>query len=232
MFDGLFHQGVIVCESDSDCRFYGAMMNAVAGEERSPDLHLVHGGGKARVPAIVRALHAINVPVRAVFDFDVLSEETALKGTIEALGGNWSEFDRDWRTVKTAIESKRPALQTSEVRERINIVLEAVKQETLPAQSAKEIRDILRSASAWSEAKKNGKSFVPRGQQTVAYERLAENLRHLGIYLVEVGELEGFCPSIGNHGPAWTVSVLEGDLANDAELTLARSFARSLLSGW
>jgi energy-coupling factor transporter ATP-binding protein EcfA2 len=232
VFDGLFHQGVIVCESDSDCKFYGAMMNAVAGDERPPDLLLVHGGGKGRVPTIVRALHAIQVPVRAVFDFDVLSDESVLKRTVEAFGGNWTDVVSDWRIVKTAIESKRPELQTKDVREKIDQVLEAVRQETLPAESAKSIRDILRSASAWSEAKRSGKSFVPRGEQTATFERLAETLRRLGIHLVEVGELEGFCPSIGNHGPAWTVNVLERDLVNDMELATARAFARSLLANW
>jgi hypothetical protein len=180
----------------------------------------------------VRALNAIQVPVRAVFDFDVLSDEIVLRRTIEAMGGNWLEIADDWRTVKTAIESKRPELQTKDVREKIDEVLDAVKEETLPAESTKSIRDILRSASAWSEAKKTGKSFVPRGQQTATYDRLAEKLTRMGIHLVEVGELEGFCPSIGNHGPAWTVSVLDRDLANDAELATARAFARSLLMNW
>ena len=134
--------------------------------------------------------------------------------------------------MKSAVESKRPELQTKDVRQKIDEVLKAVRQETLPSESAKNIRDILRSASAWSEAKRTGKAFIPRGDQTAAYDRLASNLRQLGIYLVEVGELEGFCPSISNHGPAWTVSVLERDLVNDPELATARAFARSLLANW
>jgi predicted ATPase len=231
VFDGLFHQGVIICESDSDCRFYGAMMSAVAGEERTPDLLLVHGGGKARVPTIVRALRAIQVPVRAVFDFDVLNDESVLQKTIEALGGDWAALSGDWKTVKAAIESKRPELQTKDVREKIAQVLVTVKQETLPAESISHIRNILRSASAWAEAKKSGKAFIPRGEQTAAYERLAEKLRQTGLYLVEVGELEGFCRSLGSHGPAWTVAVLERDLAKDTELVTAREFARTLLGG-
>jgi predicted ATPase len=232
IFDGLFHQGVIVCESDSDCRFYGAMMSAVAGEQRTPDLLLVHGGGKTRIPAIVCALHAIQVPVRAVFDFDVLGDELVLRETVQALGGDWSALSGDWRIVKAAIENKRPELQTKDVREKVTQVLEAVKQDTLPADSINRIRNILRSATAWSEAKRTGKPFLPRGQQTSAYERLAEKLCELGVYLVEVGELEGFCPSLGGHGPAWTVEVLERDLAKDAELESARAFARALLAGW
>ena len=232
LFDGLFHRGVIVCESDSDCRFYGAMMDAVAREEASPDLLLVQGAGKARTPVMVEALRAIKVPVRTIFDFDVLADETVLKRTFEALGGVWFKVASDWRTVKAGIESKRPELQTKDVREKIAALLVDVTQSTLPKEKSDNIREILRSASAWSEAKKSGKAFVPRGEQTAAYERLVAKLRTVGIYIVEVGELEGFCPSIGGHGPSWTVKVLERDLSNDPELEGARTFARLLLSDW
>lgn len=232
VFDGLFHQGVIVCESDSDCRFYEAVMNAIADEGRTPDLLLVHGAGKSRVPAIVRALRAIEVPVRTVFDFDVLGDESVLSRTVEAMGANWDDFVSDWKIVRSAIENKRPELQTKDVRDQVSRILEAVRTEVLPNEAAKEIKNVLRSASPWSEAKKIGKPFVPRGDQTAVYERLADALQKFGIYIVEVGELEGFCPSVGNHGPAWTVSVLERDLASDPELSAARDFARALQVGW
>jgi len=232
VFDGLFHQGVIVCESDSDCRFYGAMMDALRGGDRSHDLLLVHGGGKARIPNIIRALTAIDVPVRAVFDFDVLSEEAVLQRAVEALRGSWSDLRADWNTVRAAIEGKRPELATKDVSEKVMATLSKVNTDALPKQAISEIRETLRSASAWSEAKRTGKAFVPRGEQTAAYERLARRLTELGVHLVEVGELEGFCRSVGDHGPAWTVEVLERDLVSDPELSEAREFANKLLAGW
>lgn len=232
VFDGLFHDGVIVCEGDADCRFYSAMMDAVAGDLKRPDLLLVHGAGKSRVPAIVRALQAIQVPVRAVFDIDVLSEEHTLKAAIAAMGGSWDNYSADWKTVKKAIESKRPELQTSDVASQIQEILSAERETTVSQRSFAEIRKVLQKASAWAEAKRSGKSFVPRGEQTVAYDRLAANLRSLGIFIVEVGEVEGFCPSIANHGPAWCVAALQRDLGTDPELEDARSFARELLQHW
>jgi hypothetical protein len=103
------------------------MMDALNGEDRSHDLLLVHGGGKARIPIIIQALSAIEVPVRAVFDFDVLSEEAILQRTVEALGGLWTEFRADWNTVRSAIETKRPELATKDVREKITTRLSKVK---------------------------------------------------------------------------------------------------------
>jgi hypothetical protein len=44
------------------------------------------------------------------------------------------------------------------------------------------------------------------------------------LYIVEVGELESFCKSVGNHGPKWVNEVMEKkDLQNDEELKMPES---------
>jgi hypothetical protein len=48
--------------------------------------------------------------------------------------------------------------------------------------------------------------------------------------LVQVGELEGFVRSVGNHGPKWVSAVLEKDLKSDPELEIARRFVRELIA--
>jgi hypothetical protein len=232
ILDGLFHDGVIVCEGDGDCRFYGAMMDAVASEQPKPDLHLVHGGGKTRLVSIVKALRAIGVPIRVVADFDLLSEEHVLRGLVESLAGDWSALVRDWMLVKSTIESLRPALPKEIVKQRILECLERNGSANLTEDTIKAIRKILQGASAWLEVKRAGKSFLPSGQVTVAYGNLAAALREMGIHLVEVGELERFCPGIDEHGPRWVQKVLERPLADDPELETARAFARGLLAGW
>jgi hypothetical protein len=232
ILDGLFHEGVIVCESDGDCRFYGAMMDAVAGTEVRPDLLLVHAGGKARVATIINALRAIDVPVRTVLDFDALSDEVTLRSVCESLGGNWDELAADFRVVKSAIEQRRPQLATKQVRESILQIIDAVEKDVLSTKAIKDIREVVRGASAWSDAKRMGKAYVPGGDASAVYARLNKRLRSLGVFLVEVGELEQFCKTIGDHGPAWVIKVLERDLANDPELAAAREFAGVLLRGW
>lgn len=232
VLDGLFHDGVIVCEADGDCRFYAALMDAVAGDQKRPDLLLVHGGGKSRMPLITQSLRALDVPTRAVVDFDVLGDGDTLCAIFESLGGDWEAVEGDWRIVQQAIQSKRPELSTDDVKTRIDAILDAVTDRVLPRRSSDAIREVVRRASAWSEAKKTGKAFVPNGQPTEAYNRLVQALRGAGLYIVEVGEVEQFCKSIGGHGPAWVMEALERDLSNDTELEDARAFARSLLAAW
>ena len=33
--------------------------------------------------------------------------------------------------------------------------------------------------------------------------------KQIGLWIVPVGELEGFCKSVGNHGPRWVQEVIE-----------------------
>jgi hypothetical protein len=103
-----------------------------------------------------------------------------------------------------------------------------VRTPTLPPEVIKIIQEVLRGASAWAEAKAIGKPFIKKGPVREAYERLASSLRAVGIFLVEVGELESFCPTIQEHGPAWVIKVFQRDLAADEELEHARRFAETL----
>jgi energy-coupling factor transporter ATP-binding protein EcfA2 len=205
VLDGLFHDGVIVCEADGDCRFYNAMMDVVTSEDARPDLLLTHCGGKHRVATVIQSLRAIDVPVRAVLDFDALSEESTLQKIYESFGGNWDEIRPDWRLVTTAIESRRPELPTSKVKEKLDGILTSVTRGSVPEAAIKQIRDVLRGASAWSEAKRMGKAFIPSGEPTAAYIHLADKLRSLGLYLVEVGSLSNSAsPSATTGRSGWS----------------------------
>ncbi|MCS5694429.1 AAA family ATPase [Cyanobium sp. FGCU-6] len=232
ILDGLFHDKVIICESDSDCLFYSAMLASITDDQSSvpPDILFVHCGGKHRINMAVRALRCLDVPVSVVADFDVLNESEPLKTIFEELGGNWEEIRADWELVKNAIDQKRPELEASEVRREVMGILDANSERIFPKEAVRNIQRILRKASAWAHAKEVGSSFVPSGDATQAFQRLKINLRSKGLFLVEVGELEGFVRSVGNHGPKWVSTVLERNLKNDPELDNARRFVRELIS--
>lgn len=93
ILSGLFHEKVVVCESDYDCLFYQAVMNAIfeSKNEIAPDILFTHCGGKNRVKDVVKALKAVNVPVAAICDFDLLNNKTVFKQLAEAFGSKWNE---------------------------------------------------------------------------------------------------------------------------------------------
>ena len=84
----------------------------------------------------------------------------------------------------------------------------------------------MRKASAWSEAKEVGKAFIPSGNATQAFERVQVKFKEKGLLILEIGELEGFVKSVGNHGPKWVSEVLTKNLATDIELEPARQFVK------
>lgn len=231
ILDGLFHEMTVVCESDADCRFYSAVVDAlyVGTELRKPDILFTHCGGKARLPVVIRALREVDVPVKAVADFDLLSEEQPLRAVVEALGLVWADIEQDWRIVKAAVDGKRPDLSTADVRREVNDLLGAVTTDILPEKVRSDLRTVLKKSSAWSVAKLVGKSFVPSGEPTRACERLLVRLKAAGLHVVPVGELEGFCRTVDGHGPKWVNGALTRDLASDPELGIARDFSRDLL---
>lgn len=232
ILDGLFHERVVVCEADADCRFYSAILDAtMAGrtdDARRPDLMFTHCGGKARLPVVIRALREVDVPVRAVADFDVLSEEEPLKSIGESLGIDWSEIQADWRLVKTSVDSKKPDLNSDEVKKSIGELLSAVTTAIFPPKTKAEILTVLKRSSPWAHAKLVGKAFVPSGDPSKACERLLSKLRAGGLHVVEVGELEGYVRTEGGHGPKWVNAVLTRELATDPELDAARKFVLDL----
>jgi ABC-type polar amino acid transport system ATPase subunit len=232
ILDGLFHESVVVCEADADCRFYAAVLDAAlaskADDIKRPDLMFTHCGGKARLSVVIRALREVDVPVRAVADFDVLSEEEPLKSIAESLGIGWADIQSDWRIVKTAVDSKKPDLNTDDVKKEIGTLLSAITTPTFPPKSKTDIQTILKRSSPWAHAKLVGKAFVPSGDPSKACDRLLGKLRSGGLFVVEVGELEGYARTEGGHGPKWVNAVLTRELATDLELETARKFVRDL----
>ena len=233
ILDGLFHEKVIVCEADSDARFYSAVADAIieaAGSgARRPDVMFTHCGGKDRLAVVVRALREVDVPVAVAVDLDVLNNEQPLRTIVEAAGGDWGAVQPHWNQVKAAVHSKKAELTADEIRSEIEGILSGVSGTSFPKAARDAIQSTFRRSSPWATAKEVGKAFVPAGHSTQAYERLLGTLQGLGIFVVEVGELESFARSVGNKGPKWVNEVLKKDLASDPELEAARQYVSKLL---
>ena len=230
--DGLFHEKVILCESDSDCRFYGAVMDALfdnAPDQNRPAIMFTHCGGKQRMPVILESLTHLEVPLRVVADFDLLREEQPLRKIFEALGGSWEFVKNDWQFINSTIINMRAELRTSEVRKELSRILDSIEGDSFPELARQSVREIVRKTSAWSSIKTTGRIGLPSGQPIQTLDRLLSHFKAKGLFVVEVGELEGFDRGLGGHGPTWVNSVLEKNLFTASELEGARLFVRTLI---
>ncbi len=233
VLDGLFHEMVVVCESDGDCRFYSAILDAVVqaeGESVRPAVMFTHCGGKDRMHVVSGALDKVGVPIRMVLDFDVLRSEYPLRRIVESVGGDWSSLEQDYLIVKNAVDSKKPELDSVEVSEQICKVIEQVGEGAFPDEARNRIRGIMKRSTPWSIAKTVGSSWVPSGGPTQALKRLFMKLKNLGIFVVPVGEVEGFYKKHSGHGPKWVNKVLAEDMVNDPDLEEARQFVFGMIN--
>ena len=89
---------------------------------------------------------------------------------------------------------------------------------------------VFRSLSSWDEIKRAGRSAFPAGQAVKHFDELRVACSAAGLWIVPVGELEGFCRSIdAGHGPSFVAKVLEErDLESDPELQEAREFVGAI----
>lgn len=215
VLDGLFHDAVVLCESDADCRFYSAVLDhlSTGGDEqivdREAQLLFTHCGGKARMSSVVDALSAVSVPVVVVADFDVLRNSTDVERIVHSLGGDFGNFEADLKLVGNTLTSDGKPLRKLTLKDELNRKLDALPTEVLSRQEVESIRALIKAESGWDKAKRAGLQAVPQGNASQACERLLAGLQQTGLCVVPVGELERFAPNVAGHGPSWVSTVLE-----------------------
>ncbi len=231
VLNGIFHERVIICEADSDCMFYSALLDLpkIRGEQQ-PDVLFVHANGKHRMAALAEALRSLGVMVDTIADIDVINDGSVHRKIVEALGGIWSTFEVQAKPVRDAIIQHKPWLNSAEVTNAVIAIVEkAPTTGEFPKSLRKDIESIFRKASPWDAVKEAGEAAIPGGQPSVHYRELKKLCSAIGLWIVPKGEMEGFCKEIGGHGPRWVQQVIETyDLATASELESARSFVKEI----
>ncbi|MHB8512433.1 MAG: AAA family ATPase [Actinomycetota bacterium] len=234
VLDGLFNRAVILCEGDTDCKFYAACLDVVSkDEEQKPEILFTHCGGKQRMPVVIRALRSVDVPVRAIADFDVLREKPTLKTIIDALGGDWALVEKDWGIVKSAIDSDVAQLKRLTVKQEALHVLDKASSPNLSKAEISQLQSMVKPVTGWDKVKQSGTAAVPKGEAAAACDRLLKVLASLGLNVVEEGEVEGWVRTVGGHGPAWVNEVYEKHLhtlATEAQKFVAKVVDSALQS--
>ncbi|GAP53554.1 conserved hypothetical protein [Arthrobacter sp. Hiyo6] len=151
VLQGLFHRRVAICESDADCRFYGAVLDELAVEtnlrSQVDDILLVPSGGKDRIAALAKSMLRLGVETHAFGDFDVLNRKDRICGIVESVGGLWTdEMNEDfvafarpvqegqlWDALKKHGMSAVPAGEPYSACERLLKTLDAMRVHIVPS---------------------------------------------------------------------------------------------------
>lgn len=160
---------------------------------------------------------------------DVLNDVNIIKEIVETFGIDWDSIAADYNNVVCNLHSPKEKINRNDAKTIINNVLNTSNELVLSAKEIKQIQDSLKTISKWDGVKHGGKQALPAGDSTKSFEKLDVLFRNHNIYLVPVGELEGFVKSVGRHGPEWVNDVLEQypDL-NDSVYKALREFIHEM----
>ncbi len=219
ILSGIFYKGVVLCEAEADCKYYSAVLDETfsssdAGTAR-PDLLFTQCGGKDRFAKAVSALLATRVPTAIVADIDLLADRAKFEELFDALGGDPASLTADMNVVAAAVSQKSTAPDREYVQHRVNGTLAGSREKTLSAVEVRSIRDVVRSTSGWSLAKQNGRGAIPSGSPLQSFERILAAARTVGLFVLPIGELERFHPTIGGNKQAWLREVFESGAYKD-----------------
>ena len=210
IMSGIFHKTVVLCESDSDCKFYSTIENFLKQSQgQYSETLFVHCGGKQRLAKMARALKALNVDIRIIPDMDVLNDENTIKEITKVFDIDWKIIERDYKILISNIQPSKERISRKKTELFITNLLSGSEEEFLSKNEILQIEKSIKPSSKWVEIKRNGKAAIPSGDATNAFNSIDEIFRKNHIYMVPVGELEGFVKEIGNHGPQWVNEVFE-----------------------
>ena len=228
---GVFHERVIICEADSDCMFYSSILDLPSvREDMNPDVLFVHANGKSRMAKLARALTELDVPIDVIADIDIIKSQDLFKELIELLRGDWNEVQPMVQSVVKGIEQKPGTSNPSQLKRDIFEFLDTAEpSESFPKEVRTEINKLIGKTSPWDQVKGAGIRAIPQGDATQNFNKLLRFCERCRLWIVPVGELEGFCKSIGGKGPKWVQKLIEyRDLSTDPELQDARDFVRKV----
>jgi hypothetical protein len=198
ILDGLFTDGVVLCESDGDRVVYESTLQTLTPPQ--PDVRFIPVGGIGGFREPVRLYRALGVPVAVAADFDFL-----LKPELH----------------QVLVELDAPPSTISAVSNRTNDVVQqirAMKPELSPDAAVEELRPLLTDAGNWKDIQKEaslrsklnkligrlnklalvksiGIDGVPEDLKGEA-QALLGDVQKFGVFLVPRGELESWVPNL------------------------------------
>jgi hypothetical protein len=192
VLDGIFAQGVVVVEADSDRLVYGTAWESMA-EEFHQDIHFATVGGTGGIADTCKLYRTLKIPVAVIADLDILTDLEKMKSILEVMGDGATAKDllENVRKIADAIRLQPPTISPAELMSELAQI--TVNHDIWVNEADVEVRRKLRTLSERVDRMRRLKNggvarFVP--PLSTEIENLIANLKDIGVFLVPVGELE------------------------------------------
>ena len=229
ILNGLFYNIVVLCENESDCKFYSAVLEKLDSDVYKNTLFCAVGG-KDQFKIIIPLLNKLKINFLVIADLDLINNCDKLKDLINSIEANkydqisstHSDFLRLFESG-TDSQVKKQSVIKDEI---LGLITDATY---MSDETAFKIRQVLKNISHLKLLKNCGKSCLPPGECVQKYNQIIDFLNKNNIFVVEYGEIERFITEIDGHGNSWVEEVFKNyPTLDEPEYSNAKKFIRKV----
>ncbi len=207
VLEAIFHKGVVVCEADSDRAVY---QTVAAKSLSNQDMLFIHAHNKQTIPRVVSLLKNAEIPVCAIVDMDILNSIDEFRESFQAFrhvdDGSITALQKKLSENINKADSSHVLQQLSKNLSELNAQLGEGKHGLAGARGA--LNRIKSEVTAWHDLKLGGLNNLD-GEPKQIVEQLINISKSFGLFIVPVGQLEGWITLGTTQKNKWIVLALE-----------------------
>ncbi|MBD3363252.1 AAA family ATPase [Candidatus Dojkabacteria bacterium] len=215
--NGLFYKGIVLCEGGDDLTYYKFISKLYYKEKNLPlskELFFINCGGKSEIVKYANLLRELDINFSIIFDIDILRSKDLLK----KLRNLYIEFPSTKEINKTVAELEKKAyekinktLNFDSLKKLVKKFHDSIDQEKMPdKKDVEDFNKFIGNKRKWKVIKGSG-STILTGHSITDWQKLIENFKKLGIFIVPVGELESWDKKAGSKNSSnWIENAIDG----------------------
>ena len=229
ILNGLFYNTVVLCENESDCKFYSALLEKIDSDCYQNTLFCAVGG-KDQFKIIIPLLNKLKINFLVIADLDLINNRDKLKDLINSIEDNKynqiSSIHNDFLNLFESGTDNQVKKQSVIKEEILSFITDAPY---MSDETASKIRQVLKNISHLKLLKNCGKSCLPAGECVQKYNQIINFLNESNIFVVECGEIERFITEIDGHGSLWVEEVFKKyPTFDEPEYSKAKEFIKKV----
>ena len=212
LLNGLFYERVILCEDESDCKFYSAILETINTAVYQSTLFCAVGG-KGQFKRIIPLLKELHITWYIIADIDLINNSKAVEGILNSIkSDNYKEVKdshKDFLNLfKESVDSQ--IKKQVDIQRSINDIFKEVKKDKyMSDETSNRIKELLKNTNSFHLLKTSGVHAITSSECYKNYVTVNKYLRKNHIFLLECGEIERLIKTISGHGIKWVDNVLE-----------------------
>lgn len=203
ILDGLFYDRLVLCENESDCKFYSAILENLDLVKYQNTLFCAVGG-KHQFKKVVPLLKKLNIQYAIIADIDLINNKDNLRQLVNSIEDDCYNKINDYHTrfIEEFEEGMNSQIKTQAViKTEINEMFNSEKY--MSDDIARRIKESLKYISSFTILKSGGERILPQGECVTLFNKVKEFLNDHNVFIVECGEIERFVSDVKGHGNDW-----------------------------